>query len=173
MKLCKTAGFKEAINEIESYIKSPEKYATIFEASKGDVSDPNEEFDKLRSTSDDPAEPSTTTDTTTSPAANTTTTNVSSSGSSTAVVAATPKKATPGRKQKLEPKTSVSATKVVVPRANSSAVKRSAAVEASPVDSTPKAKRPRVSSTPRRSSATNHSTPQVRESANRLVDQIN
>lgn len=154
------SALKDAIEQIEGYIKEPEKYERLFE-SKEVGPDPNEEFDKLRSNESAVSE------------------NDVSTASITSSSFATPvKKATPGRKQKLEPKTNSSAssatssaTKVVIPRANQSAVKRSAAAAAAaataattldtsldnssssiaPTSAT-KPKRPRMSSTPR----TNH-----------------
>ncbi|XP_058449671.1 cytokine-like nuclear factor N-PAC [Malaya genurostris] len=52
---CKSAGFKEAVQKIEEYISSPEKFQTLFSSEQENRPDPDVEFNKLRGTPDESA----------------------------------------------------------------------------------------------------------------------
>lgn len=150
MKSCKTALFKDAIKQIDAYIKNPADFESLFEAAREDVSDPNEEFDKLRSNESTVSE------------------NDESAANISSSSFATPKKATPvAKKPKAEPKKSLSASKPAAATPRQSAVKRNASTASSELlldtslesgGSATKTKRPRVSSTPRTNHVNNNSS---------------
>ncbi|XP_055640776.1 cytokine-like nuclear factor N-PAC isoform X2 [Toxorhynchites rutilus septentrionalis] len=45
---CKSAGFKEAVQQIEEYISNPEKFQSLFVSEQANRPDPDVEFNKLR-----------------------------------------------------------------------------------------------------------------------------
>ncbi|XP_058818010.1 cytokine-like nuclear factor N-PAC isoform X2 [Topomyia yanbarensis] len=52
---CKSAGFKEAVQQIEEYISNPEKFQALFSSEQENRPDPDVEFNKLRETPDESA----------------------------------------------------------------------------------------------------------------------
>lgn len=53
---CKSAGFKEAVQQIEEFIVNPEKFEPLFSSEQDNRPDPDVEFNKLREAADESAQ---------------------------------------------------------------------------------------------------------------------
>ncbi|XP_055539381.1 cytokine-like nuclear factor N-PAC isoform X2 [Wyeomyia smithii] len=135
---CKSAGFKEAVQQIEEYIVNPEKFEPLFSTEQENRPDPDVEFNKLREAPEETVSEEVSFNNTATPTA-TETGNASPTTPATGKKSAAKKKVRASLPIKLNVDKVASATKV----RSIGAKAKAAAIEADIISSTPSPKRKR------------------------------